>query len=289
MRVAVHRFVMPKAGVPAAPAPETMAPGDGMVRAHAAACIASLVHGSHHLHAPAGVLAVVVERVADRPRHAAWAAIALGLHLRVLQAGRVRLEPRPHQLAIPRPAVFGIGGRMHADEAAAVADEAFQRGLLVGVEHVAGGAGEYHHAVAGEVGSDEVGGVLAMIGRYGFARREVLQRGQGRGNGIVAELRGAREYEDAVRCGGDGAIRAGQEREHQQEQVERGAHAAMAQALHIQRWRHGMRGGRCNEARRAATHGLAIGRLQQKTPRMRGSSLAPGSTIKARGLEAILS
>ena len=49
---------------------------------------------------------------------------------------------------------------MDADVAATALDVALERGLLAGVERVAGGREPEHHLVAGEVGVVEHGGVL---------------------------------------------------------------------------------------------------------------------------------
>ena len=88
------------------------------------------------------------------------------------RAGRAaRGGARADQVAEEGAARLALGGAADADEAAAVLDVALERGLLRGVERVAGVAEEDDGAVAVEVGGGEVGRVLARRRRRSRSRR----------------------------------------------------------------------------------------------------------------------
>ena len=141
----------------------------------------------------------------------------LAHHVRRLDR-RMREKPGivAEQAAIERPAVLGVGGRMHADPAAAAFDVGLQRRLLGGVEHIAGGVEEQHDVVAGQRGGGESGGVFGGRHRHAVARGELLQHGVRGGDGIVAKAGRLAESQHAQRLGRDGG------RQRQQHQAGRG-------------------------------------------------------------------
>jgi hypothetical protein len=75
----------------------------------------------------------------------------------------VGLEVRPDQAAVPRPAVFGVGRRVHTGEAAAAVDVALEGALLLLVEHIASGGKPYHGGKPGEVSVGERRRVLRCL------------------------------------------------------------------------------------------------------------------------------
>ncbi|MCY1446579.1 hypothetical protein D9M71_631600 [compost metagenome] len=107
---------------------------------------------------------------------------------------------------------------MHAHEPAARADEGLHRLLLGGIEHIAGGVGEHHHPVAGQVGIVEVGRVLALVHRHPLSLGQQAQRAHRSGNRVVAELGGAGEHQYALVGGRHGRGNGGQEHRQQQRQ-----------------------------------------------------------------------
>ncbi len=64
---------------------------------------------------------------------------------------RVTEEVRADEPSVPGPVVLRVGRGMDPDVAAAVADVSLERGLLVGVEHVAGRRQEHDRVVGGEL------------------------------------------------------------------------------------------------------------------------------------------
>ena len=83
-------------------------------------------------------------------------------------AGRVVVEVGADQVAVPRPVVLGVGGRVDAGVAAAGLDVALERRLLGRGEHVTGGGEEDDDLVLLEVGVVEDRAVL------GHGHREVV-------------------------------------------------------------------------------------------------------------------
>ncbi len=170
---------MPEAGVPGAAVVDGFAPGDRVVGAHVAARVRRFVEGGQHVCAGARVALVVVELVGARPglRQVRAARVCPVLDPGGdLLDGRVRVEVGADQLAVEGPAVFGVGGGVHADITSTATHVRFEGRLLPGVEDVAGGVEEDHRLVRGEVGGVERGGVL------GGGDGEVCWRPRGRGS-----------------------------------------------------------------------------------------------------------
>ena len=94
---------------------------------------------------------------------------------RLLNRG-MTLEIRPEQLTVPGPAVFGVGGRVHADKSAAGSNIVFKRGLLGSVQHVARRVQEHDGFERRQIRCGECGGI------FGVNDREVV-RGAERLNG----------------------------------------------------------------------------------------------------------
>ncbi len=130
--------------------------------------------------------------------------------------GGVGGEVGADELAVEGPVVLGVGGGMHAGEAAARADVALEGGLLGGVEHVSGGVEEDHRLVPGEVGGGEGRGVLGRGDREAVRRAQVADRLDARRDGVVSEARRLGEDEHVVRgsVGGDCRARGNGAREH---------------------------------------------------------------------------
>ena len=97
------------------------------------------------------------------------AAAVLDVHRRDLElladAGdaRVVAEVGADEPAVPRPVVLGVRRGVNARVAAAGPDVALERGLLGGVEHVAGRAQEDHYVAVRQIGVGEQGGVLRGV------------------------------------------------------------------------------------------------------------------------------
>src|SRR3546814_4821767 len=96
-------------------------------------------------------------------------------------------EPCPHQRLVPRPAVLGIGRGVDADETAAAFHERTQRRLLRRVQHVAGGAGEHHHAIARQSLARKHRGILAVLDFPTHSVAKRAQRVHRSGNRVVPE------------------------------------------------------------------------------------------------------
>ena len=112
----------------------------------------------------------------------------------------MRLEVGADQAAVERPVVLGIGGGVDSCESAAATDVALERGLLRGVEDVAGRAQEHHRRVVPEGGIGERRRVLRRIDPEpvpGAERADGLDSWRDR---RVAEAGRLGEHEDALRC-----------------------------------------------------------------------------------------
>lgn len=183
-----------------------------MVAAHLAAAVAGFVQGLKDVDAVAGVGAVVVPLVGPRPGvvqvRGRRVGVVLGGEAGLLDR-RVALEPRPDQVLVLRPVVLGVGGRVDADEAAAPVDVFLQGALLGVVQDVAGGGEEDDGLVVGEVLRGEGGHVLGGGDGEVVLRAELLEGGDARRDGVVAESGGLGEDQDLVGIGGCRALHAG--------------------------------------------------------------------------------
>ncbi len=125
------------------------------------------------------------------------------LHLdRGLLVGRVAVEVRPHQFAVPGPAVLGVGGGVDAGVAATGLDVALERRLLVGGQHVSGGGEPDDRPVLSEVRVGERGAVLSGVDGEAVLGAELLDGGDAGGDGGVAEAGGLGEDQHRERLGG---------------------------------------------------------------------------------------
>ena len=134
------------------------------MRAHGAALVARLVDAQDGGDVGRRILAEVVPLVAAGPalRKRAGGGMLGRSHDQggVLDA-RMALEVGADQAAVPGPVVLGVAGRMDAGEAAAAADEALQRGLLLRVQRIAAGVEEHDCLVACKRR------IVELIGRLG--------------------------------------------------------------------------------------------------------------------------
>ena len=88
-------------------------------------------------------------------------------------------EVRADELAVPRPLVFRVGGRVDAGKSATAAHVALERALLGTVEHIAGREQEDHRVVAREPCVGEHAAVLGRIHRDPVRRAELAHRAEG--------------------------------------------------------------------------------------------------------------
>ena len=100
-----------------------------------------------------------------------------------------RLEVRPDQLSVPRPVVLGVAGRVDADVAAPGPDEPLDRGLLPGVEHVAGRQKEDDRPVRRQAGIRKDRRVLGVVHAKAVLSAERSERRDGVRNRVVPVLR----------------------------------------------------------------------------------------------------
>ncbi len=198
----VRGLGVPTAGVPGTSALVLVAPRDRMVVAHRAGAgvVAALVEGGQHPHVLPRVLPVVVPLVGAGPllRQVRGGRVVAVLDDRggFLDL-RVGVEVRTHQIAVPRPVVLGVRGRVHTRVPAAVGDVALERRLLVVVEHVTRGGQPDHRVVVVQVVVGEGGRVLGGVHREPVFRPQVLDRRDSRGDRAVPVPRRLGEDEHA--------------------------------------------------------------------------------------------
>ncbi len=198
----VGRLGVSPAGVPGASALILVAPRDRVIVAHRARAgvVAALVEGGQHPHVLSRVLPVVVPLVGTGPL---LGKVRCGRMVVVLDERggfldvRVGIEPGTHQVAVPRPVVLGVRGRVHTGVPAAVGDVALERRLLVGVEYVARGGQPHHRVVVVEVVVGEGGRVLGGVHREPVFRAQILDRRDPRGDRAVPVPRRLGEDEHA--------------------------------------------------------------------------------------------
>ncbi len=230
-RFRVRLLRVAETGVPGAPAPEGVAPRDGVVGAHRPAGVGRLVQRRQHVRDVTRVGAVVVQLVGPHPgggklgRRGVRA--VLHPHGDLLDRG-VGGEPGTHELTVVRPVVLGVGRRVDADVAAARGDVGLEGGLLGGVQHVAGGAQEDHGLVLCQVGRGERGGVLGGVDGEVVRRAEVPDGLDADGDRVVPEPRRLGEHEHLVGgIGREGALRADPE-----DRQDEGAHEGDQELRH---------------------------------------------------------
>jgi hypothetical protein len=112
---------------------------------------------------------------------------------------RVRGELRADQLAVERPVVFGVGGRMNARVPTAAPDVGLERTLLGGVEHVAGGVEEDHRLVLRQVRRTEGVRVLGRGDGETVGRAQLADQLETLRDGVMPESGGLGEHQDVVR------------------------------------------------------------------------------------------
>ena len=192
---------MAAAGVPGAALADLVAPGGGVIAIHTAALVARLIEARQDQHA---LHAARIGPV-DVPLVGALECIGPAGHARMILRfvahdgfldRRVRLEVRADQVAVPGPVVLRVAGRVDADVAAAILDEALEGLLLRRVEHVAGRVQEDDHAKPREIGGREGRGVFGCLdGEAGC--EQVLHRGDAGLDAVVAEASRLREEQHA--------------------------------------------------------------------------------------------
>src|SRR5699024_1620641 len=120
-------------------------PRDRVVGAHRAVAgvVRRLVQGRQDVDVAARVLAVVVPLVGTVPRHrqvvGGGVHVVDDVHVGVGRSRRVAGEVGADELAVPGPVVLGVARGVDAGVTAAVLDVSLEGGLLLIVEHVAGG------------------------------------------------------------------------------------------------------------------------------------------------------
>jgi hypothetical protein len=131
--------------------------------------------------------------------------LGLDVHSGLLDLG-VRLEVRADQVVVPGPVVLGVGRGVHACVTATGGDVVLERGLLFGVQHVAGGGKPDHGAEAGKVLLGERGRVLGGLDVEVVLLTQRLDGGDAGRNGVVPESGGLGEDQDraVVLCTGLG-------------------------------------------------------------------------------------
>ena len=172
-RIEIGRLGVPEARVPRTAAVVAMAPADRVVVVDAVGAVGlgvrRLVHRQQHVDAVGVAGGVVVAAAVDHrvddplvvvPLVDARPAGGKCLRRRVIavldddrrggRAVRVVAEVRAHQLAVPRPAVLGVGRRVDADVAVPAADVALERRLRGVRERVTRRGQEDHDVVAVE-------------------------------------------------------------------------------------------------------------------------------------------
>src|SRR6266478_2626581 len=124
-------------GVPAASATYCLTPRNRVVGAHRSAGIGRLVERRQDLHHASRVAAEIVPFVGAFPRSrqalGRWMIWVRDADRRALDL-RVAREVGADEPPIPWPPVFGVAGRMDADEPAAGSDVSFKRRFLARVE-----------------------------------------------------------------------------------------------------------------------------------------------------------
>src|SRR5437762_3149980 len=119
--------------VPGAPTIVLVIPGNGMVDPHFATAIGLLINGHQHMHRIGWIGGEVVPLIDAHPlirqRGGRRMIMIEYMNGSLLNAGMI-VEEGPYQLAIPRPFVLGIAGRMHTRVAATSLNIALKRRLL---------------------------------------------------------------------------------------------------------------------------------------------------------------
>ena len=184
-----------------------------MVPIHAAAGVTRLIEAreDHHALHRARIRPVDVPLVGalelGRPARHARMVLRLVAHDRFLDR-RMGLEVRTDEPAVPRPVVLGVAGRMHADIAAAILDEALEGLLLCIVQDIACRVQEDDHAESLEVRRRERSGILGGLDDAG-GREQILHGGDAGLDAVVPEARGLREDEHTGLGRHDGNLRQG--------------------------------------------------------------------------------
>ena len=149
------------------------------------------------------VVPLVRARPAGRNRRRGGVCGVLDVDRRRRRGGRMRGEVGAHQVAVPVPAVLGVGGGVDAHVAVARRDVALECGLLRVGEDVARGRQEDDGLVLGEVGVVEGGRVLGGVDREVVRGAERLDRGDALVDRVVAKVGRLGEDEHALEwCGG---------------------------------------------------------------------------------------
>ncbi len=200
-RLRVRRLAVPAAGVEG-PAPRVaLAPRVRVVGAHRAARVRRLVQRGEHARGGTGVGPEVVPLIGAGPslRQVGGRRVRPPLHLDVglLDSG-VRGEVGADQVAVERPVVLRVRGRVDADEAAARSDVRLERRLLGLVQNVAGGVEEDHRLVTAQVGGGEVVAVLRGRHRETVGGAEVADGLDPCRDRVVPESGRLGEHEDVV-------------------------------------------------------------------------------------------
>ena len=104
--------------------------------------------------------------------------------------GRMTGEIGPHQVAVPSPAVLGIGRRVDADKTAAAANVAFESPLLISGQYIAGSVEKNYRPVRCQTLVSKMPRVLGSLDGKTVFPPQGLDGGNAVGNGIVAETSG---------------------------------------------------------------------------------------------------
>jgi hypothetical protein len=130
-------------------------------------------------------------------------------------------EPGADQIAVPGPAVLGVGGGVDADVAAAAPEVGLEGRLLIGIEHVAGGGQPDDGLEPAQVVHRERAGVLGGRHRDAVVPAQLPDGGDAGGDRRMPEAGGLAEHQDFLRRGP--RLGAGRAR-HRSREEEQAAH-----------------------------------------------------------------
>jgi hypothetical protein len=217
-RIGVALGGVAHAGVPGPAALEGMTPRDRMIRSHGPALIRLLRHRGHDVRRLPRIAVEFVPLVDPGPSGGEvparrMTAVGDADHRRLRDG--MRDERRPDEIAVPRPVVLGVRGRMHPDEPTTSSHEPLKGALLGAVEDVAGGQQEHHHVEPGQAGVGERGGVLGMGARDPSLGGNLQEGVHGLVDAVVPEARRLREDQRGPRRPGRRSNRRERSRQHQ--------------------------------------------------------------------------
>ena len=189
--------------IPRAAAVEIVVPTDRVIESLVAAGIGRFVERRQHVHVAARICLVVVQLVGPHPsvRQMSSRGVRMIGHYdgRLQSSRRMTWKVRAHQLAVPRPAIFGVGGGMDARKAAPGLDVILHRRLLGRVEYVAGRVEKDDGFVLRQIRPREGRRIFGRRDRKVVRRAQCLNRRDPLVNRIVPKSGCLREHEHVIR------------------------------------------------------------------------------------------